>query len=197
MPWPKADRDYAGMISKLDAHVGQILRALDDPNGDNDTSDSVADNTLVVFTSDNGPVWDEGTPEYKHEFFDSNSIYAFHKWTTGEGGVRTPFFARWGGKIAPGTVNNSYVGSFADIMPTVAELAGQDAPLGIDGRSMVSDLLGDRPTDRRDALMWFTERAAFRRPTAESCRAQSAIGSSSSNRPLRMRTETSRLPRRR
>jgi arylsulfatase A-like enzyme len=161
LSWPKGDRDYAGIMSKLDAHVGQILDALDDPNGDGNMSDSVADNTLLVFTSDNGPVWNNGSPEYTYEFFNSNGIYPLHKWTTGDGGVRTPFFARWAGKIAPGTVNNSHVGSFADIMPTIAELTGQDAPLGIDGRSMVSDLLGGLPTDRRDALIWFTERPTF------------------------------------
>ena len=161
MPWPQAQRDYAGLVYKLDQHVGQILRAIDDPNGDNDTSDSVADNTLVIFASDNGVVWPNASPGFDPEFFDSNGDYKFHKWTTQEGGVRVPFFARWAGTIAPGTVNDSYAGTFADILPTFAELAGQDAPLGVDGRSMLSDLLGGPPSERRDSLFWVAEKAAF------------------------------------
>jgi arylsulfatase A-like enzyme len=165
MPWPKGDRDFAGTMSKLDGYVGQLLHALEDPNGDNNTADSVLDNTLIIFTSDNGPVWDEATPGFQYEFFNSNGSYNGHKWQTEEGGVKVPFFARWGAKIAPGTVNNSYVGSFEDILPTFAELAGQQAPLGIDGKSMLSDLVGGPPSDRRDALIWFTERGAFGTPS--------------------------------
>jgi arylsulfatase A-like enzyme len=161
MPWSKGLRDYAGLMHKLDQHVGQIMQAIDDPNGDGSTSDSVANNTLLVFTSDNGPVWPGASAGFDPEFFDSNGDYKFHKWTTQEGGVRTPFFARWAGTIAPGTVNESYVGSFADILPTLAELSGQDAPLGIDGRSMLSDLVGGPPTDRRDVTFWATERNTF------------------------------------
>ena len=56
-PWSKGLRDYAGLIHKLDQHVGQLMQAIDDPNGDGNASDSVANNTLLVFTSDNGPVW--------------------------------------------------------------------------------------------------------------------------------------------
>jgi arylsulfatase A-like enzyme len=161
MPWSKGLRDYAGLIHKLDQHVGQIMQAIDDPNGDGNTSDSVANNTLLVFTSDNGPVWPGASAGFDPEFFDSNGDYKFHKWTTQEGGVRTPFFARWAGTIAPGTVNDSYIGSFADILPTLAELSGQDAPLGIDGRSMLSDLVGGPPSERRDSSFWSTERNTF------------------------------------
>jgi arylsulfatase A-like enzyme len=157
MPWGKSARDYAGMMYYLDKQVGQILRAIDDPNGDGDTSDSVAANTLVLFASDNGPntaVADGYTPE----FFDSNSIYAGTKFTTWEGGIRSPFLARWTGTIAPGTVNSEFVGSFADIMPTFADVAGFDAPLGIDGRSMLSDLIGGTPSERPDAHVWNASR---------------------------------------
>jgi hypothetical protein len=161
MPWSKGLRDYAGLIHKLDQHVGQIMQAIDDPNGDGNTSDSVANNTLLVFTSDNGPVWPGASAGFDPEFFDSNGDYKFHKWTTQEGGVRAPFFARWAGTIAPGTVNDSYIGSFADILPTLAELSGQDAPLGIDGRSMLSDLVGGPPSERRDSSFWSTERNTF------------------------------------
>ena len=159
--WSAAARNYAGLIYNLDRHVGQILQSIEDPNGDGNTSDSVASNTLVVFTSDNGVVWPDGSPGFDPEFFDSNGVYSGWKWTTNEGGIRTPFFVRWTGTIASGTVNNSYVGSFADIMPTLAALTGQESPLGIDGRSMLSDLVGGAPSERRGAMTWLTERGAF------------------------------------
>ena len=164
MPWAKGLRDYAGLIDKLDRHVGQLVSALDDPNGDGDTSDSVASNTIVMFGSDNGPVWDGASAGYTNEFFDSNGPYLGHKWMTQEGGIRVPFLVRWGDAIAPGTVNNSYVGSFTDILPTLAEIYGQDVPLGIDGRSMLSELTGDGPSERPDVQTWQTEIGAWGGP---------------------------------
>jgi arylsulfatase A-like enzyme len=153
MPWPQVQRDYAGSIWYLDQHVGQILRSLDDPNNDGDTSDSVANNTIVVFTSDNGPVINNGPGTFDPEFFNSNDEYYAGKLITTEGGIRTPFFVRWSGKIAPGTQNNA-VGSFADIYPTLADLVGQDTPIGQDGMSMLSDWLGTGPSERPDSISW-------------------------------------------
>jgi len=153
-PWTQVHRDYAGTIHHLDQHVGQILQAIDDPNGDGNTSDSVADNTIVIFASDNGPALNNAEPGYFTEFFDSNGPYYGAKGLLWEGGIRTPFFVRWPGTIAPGSVNNSHVGSFADIMPTVAELTGQDVPLGIDGQSMLANLLDNTAPTKPHVLAW-------------------------------------------
>ncbi|MCC6494482.1 MAG: sulfatase-like hydrolase/transferase [Pirellulales bacterium] len=158
MPWPKGSRDYAGMIYYLDSYVGQILNVIDDPNGDGDNRDSVADNTIVIFASDNGPALNDASTGYKIEFFNSNSSYQGAKFITLEGGVRTPFFVRWPSKIGPNSVNESFVGSFADIMPTFAELVGQANPLGIDGRSMLPELTGEGVSDRRKIMAWTQER---------------------------------------
>ncbi len=154
--WPNVQKVYAAMITRLDQQVGQLMAALDDPNGDGDDGDSIADNTIVIFTSDNGPLWNNGAPGFTTEFFDSNSSYSGEKISTLEGGIRVPFLVRWKGTVAPGTVNDSYVGTLADIMPTFAEVAGGESPIGIDGMSMLSDIKGEIPSDRPDSYNWST-----------------------------------------
>jgi arylsulfatase A len=151
--WPQVQRDYAGMIWYLDKHVGQILAAVNDPNNDGNTADSIAQDTMIVFTSDNGALA-PGTPNgFNPYFFESNiNAYGFKNMST-EGGIHIPFFVQWAGTIQPETQHNA-LGSFADVMPTLAELAGQTAPLGIDGRSLVPEILGARPSDRPDSLTW-------------------------------------------
>ena len=113
----------------------------------------VAD-TLFVFTSDNGPLWSTATDDFVTGFFDSNGIYSGHKASTLEGGVRVPFLVRWPGKVEAGAVNDTHVGSFADMMPTFAELVGQDTPLGVDGRSMLPVFTGQSTSERPDAMVW-------------------------------------------
>lgn len=153
MPWPQVQRDYAGTIWYLDQHVGQILGALDDPNNDGSTADSVANNTIVIFASDNGPLIHGSPSGFQPEFFNSNISYYGYKNMTTEGGIRSPFFIKWPEKIAPGTQNNVF-GSFADILPTFAELTGADTPLGIDGRSMLSEWTGTGPRELPDSMSW-------------------------------------------
>jgi arylsulfatase A-like enzyme len=156
-PWPQAQKDYAGIVWYMDKHLGEVLDALDDPNGDGNFSDSVADNTIVMFASDNGVVWPNGAPGFDPEFFGGNGAFSGHKYTTREGGIRTPLIVRYPGMVQPGTVNEASVGSLVDIMPTFAEIAGQPAPLGIDGRSMLSDLMGSH-SRRPDVIVASTER---------------------------------------
>jgi arylsulfatase A-like enzyme len=153
MPWPKAQRDYAGMIWRLDQHVGQILAAIDDPNGDGSQSDSIADNTIIVFTSDNGPLYPTPWLPFDPEFFDSNGIYTAYKASTQAGGVRAPFFVRWDGVIAPGSVRDEYA-AFVDILPTLAELTGQEAPLGIDGQSILPMFTGEGTRRDPNSYLW-------------------------------------------
>lgn len=153
-PWPEVQKQYASMVKGLDRNVGAILAAIDDPNGDGDMSDSVASNTLVIFASDNGALWTPHANGFVTEFFDSNGPFRGQKTNTLEGGIRTPFFVRWNGVTTPGSVNDSHVGSFADIYPTFAELASQETPIGLDGVSMLSSITGQGTERRQDAIVW-------------------------------------------
>ena len=125
---PRAVR--AAMITRLDRDVGRILDLLDELQ--------LAENTLVIFASDNGPITAGGQDP---EFFDSNGPLRDLKFTLREGGIRVPFIARWPGKIARGAVS-PLVSDFADMFPTFAELAGAKIPAGLDGVSIMPTLLG-------------------------------------------------------
>ena len=151
-PWPTVQRQYAAMVSNVDENVGRVLKAIDDPNNDGDTSDSVAANTVVIFASDNGSLWAGHANGFDPEFFNSNGPFRGEKSNTLEGGVRTPFFVRWQGVTQPGSVNSDYVGSVADIYPTLAELAGEDVPFGLDGRSMAEAITGQGRTSTQKPI---------------------------------------------
>jgi arylsulfatase A-like enzyme len=128
--WPNNERIYAAMTSYLDSSVGLVqakLKAL-----------GLDGNTLVLFASDNGPHAEGGQdPAY----FDSNGPYRGIKRDGYDGGIHVPFIARWPGKIAAGTTSD-WIGYFADFLPTMCELAGYNAPTGIDGLSYLPTLLG-------------------------------------------------------
>ena len=125
---------YAAMITRLDREIGKLL-ALVDQFG-------LRENTIVIFTSDNGPLWDRfgGTDT---DFFDSAAGMRGRKGNYYEGGCKVPCIVRWTGKIKPGTTNERVTG-FEDWMPTLLELVGaKDAtPSGIDGISFAPTLLG-------------------------------------------------------
>lgn len=138
---PRAVR--AAMISRLDRDVGRILDLLDELK--------LSENTLVMFSSDNGPITAGGQDP---EFFDSNGPLRDMKFTLREGGIRVPCLARWTGKIAAGGTTQ-LVSDFADILPTFAELADVQAPAGIDGVSILPTLLGQSEKQpKRDYHYW-------------------------------------------
>lgn len=139
--WTKKEKDYATMISTLDEGVGKImdqLRAL-----------SLDENTLIFFTSDNGPMRNRATTD----FFDSNGPLRGGKRDLYEGGIRVPFLVRWPGKISAG-ISSDHLGAFWDMLPTFAELAGVEAPEGIDGLSIVPTLLGEGDQPTHEQLYW-------------------------------------------
>lgn len=137
---PRAVR--AAMITRMDRDIGRILDLLDELK--------IADNTLVMFSSDNGPITAGGADP---DFFDSNGPLRDLKFTLYEGGIREPFIARWPGKIASGTTSG-LVSDFADIMPTLAEVSGAEAKKG-DGRSILPALLGKTDGQaKRDIFYW-------------------------------------------
>ena len=138
---PRAVR--AAMISRLDRDVGRIVDLIDELG--------LAEKTLIVFTSDNGPITAGGQDP---EFFDSNGPLRDLKFTLYEGGIRVPCIARWRGRIAPG-VTSPQVSDFADMFPTFVELAGRAAPSGLDGVSLVPTLLGQPERQaQRDLFYW-------------------------------------------
>ncbi len=139
--WPDAQKGHAAMISRLDSDVGRIMMELRELGLD--------ENTLVMFSSDNGPHREGGADP---EFFKSSGPLRGIKRDLYEGGIRVPMIARLPGKINPGQVSE-HAGAFWDILPTMVELAGGEIPAGIDGISMVPALMGGvQPS--HDCLYW-------------------------------------------
>ncbi|MBZ0255293.1 arylsulfatase [bacterium] len=139
--WPQQSKNHAAMITRMDKDVGKLFAKLKELGID--------DNTIVFFTSDNGPHREGGADP---EFFDSNGPLNGIKRSMHDGGIRVPMIARWPGKIKAGAVSNQ-PWAFWDFMPTAAELAGGNTPGGIDGISMVNELMGK--TQRSHEYMYW------------------------------------------
>jgi arylsulfatase A-like enzyme len=139
--WPEPQKGHAAMISRLDRDIGALMDKLQ--------ALGIDDNTLVIFSSDNGPHKEGGADP---EFFGSGGPLKGIKRDLYEGGIRVPMIARWPGNIAPGTVS-SHVSSFWDFLPTAAEIAGVQPPAGIDGISYAPELLGESQTGH-EFLYW-------------------------------------------
>jgi arylsulfatase len=142
-PHPTPRAAYAAMITLMDRDVGRLMDLVAELGLDQDT--------LFVFTSDNGPSWVGGVD---YVFFESQGGLRGRKAQLWEGGIRVPTLARWTGRIAPGSIARE-PSAFWDWLPTLAELAGARTPAGIDGVSLVPTLLG-RPGEQegRDYLYW-------------------------------------------
>jgi arylsulfatase len=108
------------------------------------------DNTLIFFTSDNGPTFNGGTDS---EFFNSAGPLRGLKTQLYEGGIRVPLIARWPGRIQPGSVNDHY-SAFWDFLPTLADIVGVEAPVDLDGVSMAPTLLGEPGQQAHEYLYW-------------------------------------------
>ena len=134
-------KQWAAMVTRLDAHFGNILAVLDDPDGDGDTSDSVAQNTIVIFQSDNGAAGNKAIAEVG-----SNANLRGRKGQIWEGGIRIPMVMRWPARITSDSVlqpntNSDLVFDVTDLLPTFCELAGVKTPPGIDGVSLAPTLM--------------------------------------------------------
>lgn len=146
-------RQWSAMVTRIDAHFGNILAALDDPNNDGDTSDSIADNTLVIFQSDNG-----GPGGKNNSQLDANGGLRGNKGKIQEGGIRVPLVMRWSANINAESVlkvgsNSDMVIDVTDLLPTFCELAGVKSPLGLDGVSIAPTLLGTGKQRQRDYII--------------------------------------------
>ena len=150
--WPQPEKGFAAMISLLDRDVGRILDLL--------AEIGIEQETIVIFTSDNGPHSEGG---HDHNYFDSNGPFRGHKRDLLEGGIRVPMLARWPGMITPGSTSD-HPSSFQDFMPTACNLAGIPVPEGIDGISYLPALLGNPQQPSHEQLYWrFKEEEALRK----------------------------------
>ena len=130
---------YAAMITRLDQYVGNVLKLVDDLG--------LADNTLVVFTSDNGTTHLDLEVDY--DFFNSVGELRGLKGSLYEGGMRVPTIVRWPGHVKAGSANDRISG-FEDWMPTILKAVGAaDAiPDNTDGISLLPTLLGENQPER-------------------------------------------------
>ncbi|HUE73261.1 MAG TPA: arylsulfatase [Pirellulaceae bacterium] len=149
--WPEPQKAHAAMITRMDRDIGRVMARLKELGVD--------DNTLVFFSSDNGPHAEGGNDP---QFNDSNGLLKGIKRDLTDGGIRVPTIARWPGKIAAGGTSD-HVGYFADILPTLAELAGviEKVPTDMDGVSLTPTLVGKPDQQKQhDYLYWaFYERS--------------------------------------
>ncbi len=139
--WPEIERRHAARITMWDQEVRRLFQKLEE-NGE-------LDNTLVIFSSDNGPT---GENHHDYKFFNSSGGLKGYKRDLYEGGVRVPMIAYWKGKISPGT-SSDHPSAFYDVMPTLAEVADAEVPNKTDGISFLPELLG-KPQDKHEFLYW-------------------------------------------
>ncbi|MFG0283348.1 MAG: arylsulfatase [Phycisphaerales bacterium JB039] len=142
LPNPRPHATYAAMISFLDHSVGRILDTLDELG--------LADNTIVLFTSDNGTTFNGGVDR---EFFNSLGELRGFKTNLYDGGIRMPCVARWPGEIPAGAVTD-HLWYAPDIMPTLLAMIGGAAPEGIDGLDMSAALRGEPDAPEHEYLYW-------------------------------------------
>jgi len=140
--WPQQEKNKAAMINRMDQDVGRIMAWLKAFKLDNDT--------IVFFTSDNGPHKEGGVDP---KFFESSGPLRGIKRDLYEGGIRVPMIVRWPGKIKAGSVSDQ-VWAFWDFLPTAAQIAGLKAPKDIDGLSFLPTLLGQKQTNQHEFLYW-------------------------------------------
>lgn len=147
-PWPQVEKNFAAMVNRLDRQVGTIVDAL--------KQKKLYDNTLIVFTSDNGAHQEGG---HKFDFFDSNGPLNGIKRSLTEGGIRVPAIAVWADQIPAWKVNDT-PWAFWDVMPTLAGLAGTAAPKGIDGMD-VMDVWRGKSTKTHPYYYWEFHEGGF------------------------------------
>ena len=151
LPHPRPRAGYAAMITHLDQHVGAVLDLLEEKG--------IADQTIVVFTSDNGTTHpSNGDPVFgiggvDAAFFNSLAGLKGYKGSVNEGGLRVPCIVRWPGKIEAGSTS-SFPSYFPDWFPTLCELTGNETPAGLDGISIAPTLLGSGDQAARNPMVW-------------------------------------------
>ncbi len=140
---PEAHAAFAAMVNILDDQVGEIVAKIEELG--------IMENTLILFTSDNGPHLEGGAdPDY----FNSNGNFKGYKRDLYEGGIRVPMIAVWKGKIEPGT-ETDHTSAFWDVFPTLAELTGAAVPQNIDGISFLPVLTGNESQQKNHNYLYW------------------------------------------
>lgn len=141
--WPNVEKGFAAMVSRMDGDVGRMVQLLKELD--------IERNTLILFTSDNGPHQEGG---HKMEYFNSNGDLRGYKRDLYDGGIRVPMIAYWPGKVKAGTQTN-HPSAFWDFLPTACDLAGIKPPANTDGISYVPTLIGKPKAQKKhDYLYW-------------------------------------------
>lgn len=142
-PHPRAG--YAAMITRMDAGIGQVIDRVE--------SLGLSEDTLFIFTSDNGPTYDRlgGSDS---DYFDSAGPLKGLKGQMDEGGIRVPLVASWQGHIT-GPRQSDWIGAWWDLLPTLCEVANQRPPQGIDGISFLPTLLDDKKDQAQHEFLYW------------------------------------------
>ncbi len=133
---------FAAMVTLLDDQVGEIMAKVKELG--------LEENTIIIFTSDNGPHREGGADP---DFFNSNGPFKGYKRDLYEGGIRVPMIAKWPGQIQAGSTSD-HISAFWDVLPTACEMAGKEAPAGTDGISFLPALLGQAGQRQHAYLYW-------------------------------------------
>jgi len=141
--WKNQDKGQAAMITRMDDGIGQILGLL--------KKMEIDDNTIVMFTSDNGH-HNEGGHDTSR--FDPNGPLRGMKRDLYEGGIRVPLIVRWPGRTPENTISD-HIGYFGDLLQTVCEITGAESPTGLDSISLLPTITGcPKDQNRHDYLYW-------------------------------------------
>ena len=146
VPYKGVKQIYYASVSDLDHQIGRLIKKIDELG--------LADNTLIAFSSDNGPE-DFDIRNAVHSGIGSTGPFRGRKRSLYEGGIRMPFIVRWANHVPAGSVDNTSIVAGVDWLPTICRLAGVTLPdgLSLDGEDMSSTLLG-KPKQRAKSLMW-------------------------------------------
>jgi len=140
--WPENMKIHAAMTSRMDRDVGRLIRHLKELG--------LLENTLVFFNSDNGAHGEQGS----EEFFNTSGELRGIKRSMYEGGVRSPMFAFWPGKVAAGSVSD-HPSAFYDMLPTLSELTGEPVQGKTDGISFLPTLLGQSEKQKKHTFLYW------------------------------------------
>jgi len=143
LDWPEPQKGHAAMITRMDRDIGRLMARL--------AKYGIDDNTIVMFTSDNGPHHEGGN---NPDFNQSRGPLRGTKRSLTEGGIRVPLIVRWPGRVEAGSISH-HVAAFWDVMPTLAQLTGTAVavPADIDGQSFLPAILGNEQK-QHDHLFW-------------------------------------------
>jgi arylsulfatase A-like enzyme len=141
--WRDEDKGYAAMVDHIDRGVGSILAKLRETG--------LAGDTIVMFTSDNGPHEEGGNDP---EFFDSNGPFRGTKRALYDGGIRVPFIT-WGPGTVPAGAESGHIAYFGDLMAFAADVAGVATPEGLDSLSFLPEATGDSAGQSQHEFVYF------------------------------------------